>query len=126
MEKAPIDPESGIIASAREQHGLERMEQRSNSRKLRCWGCLLIVGPLCLVGCVSAQQKANDELAARIDQALLESDELNLSRIEVSAESGVVYLSGMSDDHASKVHAEKEAEAIPGVKKIINKIEVDF
>lgn len=98
----------------------------TGSRRLWGWGCLLILGPISLMGCVDAQQKVDDELAFRIDQALLASDELNLSRIEVSAESGVVYLSGMSDDHASKVHAKKEAQAIPGVKKIINKIEVDF
>lgn len=96
------------------------------SRRLWRWGWLLLLGPLTLLGCVDAQQKADDELANRIDQALLASDELNLSRIEVSVESGLVYLSGMSDDHASKVHAEKEAQIIPGVKKIINKIEVDF
>jgi osmotically-inducible protein OsmY len=85
-----------------------------------------LLGPLTLLSCVHAQQQADDKLASRIDQALLASDELNLSRIEVSVESGLVYLSGMSDDHASKVHAEKEAQAIPGVKTIINKIEVDF
>lgn len=96
------------------------------SRKRWRWGWLLLLGPLTLLGCVHAQQKADDELANRIDQALLASDELNLSRIEVSVESGLVYLSGMSDDHASKVHAEKEAQAISGVKTIINKIEVDF
>lgn len=96
------------------------------SRRRWCWGWLLLLGPLTLLGCVHAQQQADDELANRIDQALLASDELNLSRVEVSVESGLVYLSGMSDDHASKVHAEKEAQAIPGVKTIINKIEVDF
>ena len=95
---------------------------------LRPWRCgwLLLVGPLAVLGCVHAQQQVDDELAHRIDQALLASDELNLSRIEVTVESGLVYLSGMSDDHASKVHAEETAQAIPGVKRIINKIEVDF
>ena len=77
-------------------------------------------------GCNLAQQKADDALAARIDQALLASDELNLSRIEVSVDSGVIYLSGMSDDHESKVHAEKEARALAGDRIIINKIEIDF
>ena len=96
------------------------------ARRLWRWGCLLLLCPLTLLGCVQAQRQTDDELANRIDQALLASDELNLSRIEVSVESGLVYLSGMSDDHASKVHAEKEAEGIPGVKKIVNKIEVDF
>jgi len=79
-----------------------------------------------LMGCDYAQQKADDELASRIDEVLLASDELNLSRIEVSVEPGVVYLSGMSDDHESKVHAETEARALAGDRKIINKIEVDF
>ena len=79
-----------------------------------------------LMGCDYAQQKADDELASRIDEVLLASDELNLSRIEVSVEPGVVFLSGMSDDHESKVHAEKEARALAGDRKIINKIEVDF
>jgi hypothetical protein len=89
-------------------------------------GCLLLLGPLISVGCVSAQQKADAELASRIDQALLTSDELNLSRVEVSVESGVVYLSGMSDDQAGKVHAEKEAAAIPGVKRVTNEIRGGF
>lgn len=55
-----------------------------------------------LAGCVGLDYAA-DDLASRIDQALLASDELNLSRIEVSVEPGVIYLSGMSDDHESKV-----------------------
>ncbi len=101
------------------------MFARGSRRRCR-WGWLLLLGPLTFLRCVHAQQQADDELANRIDQALLASDELNLSRIEVSVDSGLVYLSGMSDDHASKVHAEKEAQAIPGVKTIINKIEVDF
>ncbi len=96
------------------------------SQRLSRWSCLVWLGPLTLLGCVQAQQRADDELASRIDQALLASDELNLSRIEVSVESGLVYLSGMSDDHASKVHAEETAQAIPGVATVINKIEVDF
>ena len=79
-----------------------------------------------LTGCNLARQRADDELASRIDEALLASDELNLSRIEVNVESGVVYLSGMSDDHESKVHAEQEARALGGDRAIINKIEVDF
>ncbi len=86
-------------------------------------GLFLYIG---VTGCNLAQQRADDELASRIDEALLASDELNLSRIEVNVEPGVVYLSGMSDDHQSKVHAEKEARRLAGQRDIINKIEVDF
>ena len=78
------------------------------------------------MGCTYTQQKSDDDLASRIDEILLTSDELNLSRIDVNVEPGVVYLSGMSDDHESKVHAENEARALAGDREIINKIEVDF
>ena len=87
---------------------------------------LIVIGFLILSGCLSPQQDVDDRLASRITAALLASDELNLSRIEVSADGSTIYLSGMSDDHQSKVHAEKEALAIEGVKHVINKIEVDF
>ena len=87
---------------------------------------LLLIGFVGLCGCVTAQQKGDDALASYITERLLATDELNLSRIEVSVEGSTVYLSGMSDDHESKVHAEKEARGISGVQRVINKIEVDF
>jgi osmotically-inducible protein OsmY len=75
---------------------------------------------------MSPPVKGDDALASNVTAALLASDELNLSRIEVQAEEGHIYLSGMADDHASKTHAEIEARKIRGVKMVINKIEVDF
>jgi osmotically-inducible protein OsmY len=86
----------------------------------------VVVVHLVALGCVDARQRADDELASRISRAVLASDELNLSRIDVTAEQGTVYLSGMADDHESKAHAETEARKIRGVKRVINKIEVDF
>jgi hyperosmotically inducible periplasmic protein len=87
---------------------------------------LVLVAHLIAFGCVQAQQRDDEELASRISRAILASDELNLSRIDVTAEKGTVYLSGMADDHESKAHAETEARNIRGVRKVINKIEVDF
>ena len=95
----------------------------------RSWssvGNLILMMSITLMGCRYQQQRADDELASRIDEALLASDELNLSRIEVNVDSGVVYLSGMSDDHESKAHAEQEARALAGDRTVLNKIEVDF
>lgn len=78
------------------------------------------------IGCISPQVKRDDALASNVTAALLASDELNLSRIEVQAEEGRICLSGMADDHASKTHAENEARKIYGVNTVLNKIEVDF
>ncbi|WP_447978772.1 BON domain-containing protein [Candidatus Nitrospira bockiana] len=77
-------------------------------------------------GCLSDRQRSDDALARLVNSVLLASEELNLSRVDANVEHGVVYLSGMADDHESKVHAEKEAGAIAGVERVINKIEVDF
>src|SRR5215210_1017980 len=96
------------------------------TRPLAMFGMAVVIAHLACLGCVHAQRQADDELASRITTALLASDELNLSRIEVNVDDGIVYLSGMSDDHESKSHAEQEAQGIAGVKGIINKIEVDF
>jgi osmotically-inducible protein OsmY len=87
---------------------------------------LVLMACVGIIGCHFQQQQVDDQVASRIDEALLKSDELNLSRIEVNVEDGIVYLSGMSDDHESKVHAEEEARLLAGDKRIINKIEVDF
>jgi len=101
--------------------------RRCPASRETAWPCLLLfIASVGFQGCGGAQQQADDDLASRITRAVLASDELNLSRIEVSVEDGTVYLSGMADDHESKSHAEKEASNVPGVKKIINKIEVDF
>ena len=88
--------------------------------------CILAILASQVMGCISAQVQRDDALASAVTAALLASDELNLSRVEAHAESGVVYLSGMADDHESKAHAETEARKIAGVKRIVNKIEVDF
>ena len=79
-----------------------------------------------VLGCSGPVQRTDDLLASRITEALLASDELNLSRIEVTVERGCVYLSGMSDDYESKVHAENIARRVESVKEVFNKIEVDF
>ena len=88
-------------------------------------GLVLLLGSES-IGCISPQVKRDDALASNVTAALLASDELNLSRIEVQAEEGRIYLSGMADDHASKTHAEIEARKIRGVKAVLNKIEVDL
>lgn len=89
-------------------------------------GVGLFLAHVALTGCPSAQQLSDGHLEDRISHALMASDELNLSRIDVNVEPGVVYLSGMADDHESKVHAEQKARALAKDRRIINKIEVDF
>jgi hypothetical protein len=72
----------------------------------------------------SAQQVQDDELAKRVKNTLLEARRLNLSRIDVSAEDGTVYLSGEASNSDSKFEAEHLARRVQGVGAVINKLEV--
>jgi osmotically-inducible protein OsmY len=55
---------------------------------------------------------------------LLESKRLNLSRIDVSVEEATVYLTGEASSSESKFEAEQLAGQIPGIKTVVNKLEV--
>jgi osmotically-inducible protein OsmY len=85
-----------------------------------------------LLGCTSGtlhstwqQWKTDDELEERVEDALLEAKQLNLSHVDVDVENGVVYLIGEMDTSDSKIKAHEIAVSIPGVKKVVNKLEVE-
>jgi osmotically-inducible protein OsmY len=72
----------------------------------------------------TARQIQDDELTRRVKNTLLEAKRLNLSRIDVSAEDGTVYLSGEASNSDSKFEAEHLARHVQGVEAVINKLEV--
>jgi len=93
-----------------------------------CRAALLVVG---LTSCthnlasIMQQWRNDDELAARVEDALLEARHLNLGHIDVDVESGVVYLIGEMDSSDSKAKAQDIVAKVPGVKKVVNKLEVE-
>jgi hyperosmotically inducible periplasmic protein len=85
-----------------------------------------------LLGCTTGalhstwrQWKIDDELAERVEDALLEARQLNLSHVDVDVENGVVYLIGEMDTSDNKIRAHEIAMSIPGVKTVVNKLEVE-
>ena len=55
---------------------------------------------------------------------MYEAEEVNLLKIDVTVEEGVVYLSGETDDAQQKQVAERLAGTVPGVRRVINKVSV--
>jgi len=96
----------------------------------KCRAALLVAG---LTGCqegftlhpIMQQWRADDELAEHVEDALLETRQLNLGHIDVDVEDGVVYLSGEMDSSDSKAKAYEITEKVQGVKKVVNKLEVE-
>lgn len=85
---------------------------------------------LSLAACTSAcsplppRTIQDDHMASMVRNALLDSRRLNLSRIDVSVEDGVCYLSGEASSGESKIEAEALASRVPGITQVVNKLEV--
>jgi len=93
-----------------------------------CRAAMLVMGlTSCMHGLDSKLQqwKEDDALADRVEDALLEARQLNLSHVEVDVQNGVVYLIGEMDTSDSKIKARQIAASIPGVKNVVNKLEVE-
>jgi hyperosmotically inducible protein len=93
-----------------------------------CRATLLVVGlTSCTHGLVSIMQqwRNDDALAGRVEDALLQARQLNLGHIDVDVESGVVYLIGEMDSSDNKAKAQEIVAKVPGVKKVVNKLEVE-
>jgi len=95
-----------------------------------CRAAMLVVA---LSGCpdgaalhaIGQQWRSDAELAGRVEDTLLETRQLNLGHIDVDVEDGVVYLTGEMDSSDAKAKAQEVAASIPGVKKVVNKLEVE-
>lgn len=85
---------------------------------------LLLVATACDLRLRSFESAQDDEVARAVKTALLDSRRLNLSRIDVSVDDGVCYLSGEASSGESKLEAEKLASGVTGVRKVVNKLEV--
>ena len=71
-----------------------------------------------------AQKKADDAMADRVTQALAADEELYSRHITVRADDGVVRLTGFVWDPPDLVEAVRIAEAVPGVTRVDNAIEL--
>lgn len=85
---------------------------------------LFLSAPACDLHLRDHGSAQDDEVARQVKNALLDTRRLNLSRIDVSVDEGVCYLSGDASSGESKLEAEKVARGVPGVRKVINKLEV--
>jgi len=70
--------------------------------------------------------KNNAELQADVQNAIKWEPLLNAAEIGVTANDGVISLTGVVDSYAKKLEAENAAKKVKGVKALVEKIEVKF
>lgn len=99
-----------------------------SSRALRVGAAAVILAALaaCAMGPhkSDAQKQADDAMADRVTQALAADQELYSRHITVRADDGVVRLTGFVWDPPDLVEAVRIAEAVPGVMRVENSIEL--
>lgn len=66
----------------------------------------------------------DDSLRKHIRRALVRNPKIDESRVTVAVMNGVVYLGGFASTAAEKRLAEQEAWSTPGVREIVNRVEV--
>jgi hyperosmotically inducible protein len=63
-------------------------------------------------------------LASEIDAKLIADPDVAANNVDVDVEQGVVTLSGVVTTDFAREHAEKVAERVDGVRRVINELEV--
>jgi osmotically-inducible protein OsmY len=71
-----------------------------------------------------AERQADRATAERVESALSADHELFSRHITVKADNGVVRLTGFVWDPPDLVDAERIAEAVPGVTRVVNSLEL--
>ena len=86
---------------------------------------VLVTACATLASRTPAERAADDQLAAQVEQALLNDQEIYARHIDVDAEHGVVHLSGLiwSVEELSK--AKRVAARVPGVKRVVSELELE-
>lgn len=77
-----------------------------------------------LGGCATFDPLEDTRIEAEVKARLVAQKDANLTRLGVISTNGTVYLSGVVEDAAQKPRAEAIARAVPGVKRVVNTLEV--
>lgn len=80
---------------------------------------------LLLAACVSIETSADTQLSSQVLRNINSHADLQTDRLRVQASDHVIYLNGMADTWREYYEAEEIARAVPGVLRVVNKIEVN-
>ena len=83
---------------------------------------LLVLLILQLFSCRHSPQDAR--ISSAITSRFIDEQSINLQRVDVYVEEGIVYLSGEVENREEEVEAGRIASQTPGVKRVINKLQV--
>lgn len=71
-----------------------------------------------------AEKAADSSLAKQVREALHADSNLYAEHIQVDARGGVVWLTGFVDSDSQSTLASSDSQAVPGVRRVIDQIEI--
>lgn len=83
---------------------------------------LLVLSMLLSLSCRHSPQDA--DISSAITSRFIEEQSVNLQRVDVYVEEGTAYLSGEVENREEHIQAGRIASRIPGVRRVINKLQV--
>ena len=85
----------------------------------------IVTAQMLFIGCAGMTREQDDGIARAVKRSLYDHEPVNLLRVDVSTNRGVVYLSGEVDEYKHKEEAERLSGQIDGVSKVVNKVQVE-
>ena len=91
---------------------------------MRALSLALLTLAAALSGCATFDPLEDTRIEAEVKARLVAQKDANLTRLGVISTNGTVYLSGVVEDEAQKPRAAAIARGVPGVKRVVNTLEV--
>ena len=91
---------------------------------MRARSLALLLLACALAGCATFDPLEDTRIEAEVKARLVAEKNANLTRLAVVSTNGTVYLSGVVEEAPQKPRAEAIARGVPGVKRVVNTLEV--
>jgi hyperosmotically inducible protein len=89
---------------------------------LQAPGVQNVVSQLTVADGAAAAESADDRLARRVEFELYSTKAVSLKTVQIRSQDGTVVLSGSVPSRAEKLLAERVAQSVEGVKKVVNNL----
>ncbi len=81
-----------------------------------------LAGQLMVTYTQTTPESADDKLARRVEFELYSTKAVSLKTVQVRSQDGTIFLTGSVPSRAEKLLAEKVAQSVEGVKKVVNNL----
>jgi hyperosmotically inducible protein len=106
---------NGTVDTPNQKHAAEQIAWQAP-------GVLGVTNNLTVTNAQATPESADEKLARRVEFELYSTKAVSLKTVQIHAENGTITLTGSVASRAEKLLAEKIAQAVEGVRKVVNNL----